>query len=243
MEIVLVTLTLASLAAAAGFGVLAWRSRMEERRRSAARVAALAAAIGGPDSGGSAGGSGRPVPMASMFATAPGSAVGGRPLMRIAIVAALAIALVVAAAMANRDHAQPVAGRADAAPLELVSMRHTRNGRGLTVSGLVRNPPSGAPLTHIAAVVFAFDHSGSFVASGRAALDFTILEPGDESPFVVTVPDVADVGRYRVSFRTEAGLLRHIDRRAAQQVRRPEDNRRPQGLRLPVDGDLRVSVN
>lgn len=237
MDTVLVTLTLASLAAAAGFGVLAWRSQGDARRRSAARVAALAAAIGAADSATLAASDARPVPMSSMFATAPGNAVRGRPLMRIAVVAALAIALVVAAAMANRDHAEPVAGRADAAPLELVSMRHTRDGRTLTVSGLVRNPPSGAPLTQIAAVVFAFDHSGSFVASGRAALDFTILDPGDESPFVVTVPDVADVGRYRVSFRTEAGLLRHIDRRAAQQVRTPE------GLRLPVDGDLQVSVN
>lgn len=222
MDTGLVTLTLASLAAAGGFGVLAWRSRMEAHRRSAARVAALAAAIGGPDPAGYAGGSATPVPMASMFSTAPGSAVRGRPLMRVAIVAALAVALVVAAAMGNRDHAEPVAARADGAPLELVSMRHTRDGGTLRVSGLVRNPHSGARLAQIAAVVFAFDRSGSFVASGRAALDFTILEPGDESPFVVTVPDVADVGRYRVSFRTEAGLLRHIDRRAAQQVRGPE---------------------
>ena len=38
--------------------------------------------------------------------------------------------------------------------------------------------------------------------------------PGDESPFVVTIPNVADVARYRVSFRTEAGTLRHVDRRA-----------------------------
>ena len=243
MDIGILALTLASLAAAAGFGVVAWRSRVDARRRSAARVAALAAAIGAADSVTLAASDSRSVPVTSMFEATSRGAAKGHPLMRMAVVAALAVALVVAAAMANRDHAQPVAARADAAPLELVSMRHTRDGRRLTVSGLVRNPPSGAPLTHIAAVVFAFDHSGSFVASGRAALDFTILEPGDESPFVVTVPDVADVGRYRVSFRTEAGLLRHIDRRAAQQVRRPEDERRPQGLRLPVDGDPRVSVN
>jgi hypothetical protein len=135
--------------------------------------------------------------------------------MRIAIVAALAIALVFIAAMANRNHAQPVAAEADSAPLELVSMRHARAGSTLTVSGLVRNPRTGAPLTRIAAVVFAFDRSGGFVASGQAALDFTTLEPGDESPFVVTVRDVANVGRYRVSFRTETGILRHVDRRAA----------------------------
>jgi len=237
MDTGIFALTLASLAAAAGFGVVAWRSRVDARRRSAARVAALAAAIGAADSVTLAAPESRGVQVTSMFEATSRGAANGRPLIRMAIVAALAIALVVAAAMANRDHARPTAARADAAPLELVSMRHTRDGRKLTVSGLVRNPPSGAPLTHIAAVVFAFDRSGSFVASGRAALDFTILEPGDESSFVVTVPDAADVGRYRVSFRTEAGLLRHIDRRAAQQVRRPE------GLRLPVDGDFPVSVN
>jgi hypothetical protein len=222
VDIVLLTLTVASLAAAAGFGVVVWRSRLEERRRSAARVAALAAAIGGPDSATHSaapdGAGARPVSVTSMFETTSGGAVRGHPLMKMTVVAALAIVLVVIAAMANRDHAQPVAAPADAAPLELVSMRHTRDGSTLTVSGLVRNPRSGAPLTRIAAVVSAFDRGGSFVASGWAALDFTILEPGDESPFVVTVPDVADVGRYRVSFRTEAGILRHIDRRAVLQV-------------------------
>jgi len=222
MEIVLMTLTLVSLAAAAGFGVVAWRSRVEGRRRSAARVAVLAAAIGAADSATPAGEGSRPVRVTSMFETTSGGAVGGRPLMRMTVVAALAIALIVIAAMANRNHAQPVQATADAAPLELVSMRHTRDGSTLTVSGLVRNPRSGAQLTRIAAVVFAFDRSGSFVASGRAALDFTVLEPGDESPFVVTVPDVADVGRYRVSFRTEAGFLRHIDRRAVRNARRPD---------------------
>lgn len=216
MEIMLVTFTLAALAAAAGFGAVVWRSRVEARRRSAARVSALAAAIGGPDPGTHGGAAARPVAVTSMFATTSGGAVRGRPLMRMAVVGALAIALVVIAAMANRNHAEPVAARADAAPLELVSMRHTRDGGTLTVSGLVRNPRAGAPLTRLSAVVFAFDRHGAFIASGRAAVDFTLLEPGADSPFVVTVPDAAGVGRYRVSFRTEAGMLRHTDRRAVQ---------------------------
>jgi hypothetical protein len=76
----------------------------------------------------------------------------------------------------------------------------------------------GTSLTRIDAVVFAFDRTGSFVASGRAALDFTTLAPGDQSAFVVKIPNVADVARYRVSFRTEAGILRHLDRRAAAQL-------------------------
>jgi hypothetical protein len=70
------------------------------------------------------------------------------------------------------------------------------------------------------AVIFAFDRSGNFVASGRAPLEFVSLAPGDESPFRVSVPKIGDVGRYRVSFRTEAGVVRHVDRRRALLARR-----------------------
>ena len=95
-------------------------------------------------------------------------------------------------------------------------MQHTREGRSLTVTGLVRNPRAGVPRANITAVISLFDRSGAVVANGRAALDFTNLAPGDESPFVVKLPDIAGVARYRVSFRTDAGALRHLDRRADQ---------------------------
>ena len=95
-------------------------------------------------------------------------------------------------------------------------MRHEREGRALKVSGLVRNPPAGRRLVRVTAVVIAFDRAGTFLASGRAGVDFTALDPGDESPFVVTIPGAGDVGRYRVSFRTDGGALRHVDRRAEQ---------------------------
>jgi hypothetical protein len=66
--------------------------------------------------------------------------------------------------------------------------------------------------------VFVFDRDGGFVASGRAPLEFNGIAHGDESPFQVTIPDVKDVGRYKVSFRTEAGIVPHVDRRATLQV-------------------------
>jgi hypothetical protein len=84
----------------------------------------------------------------------------------------------------------------------------------LTVTGLVRNGGS-SPTDRLIAVVFLFDRNGDFVASGRAPLEFVALAPGDESPFRVSVPAVGEVGRYRVSFRTEAGGVRHVDRRQA----------------------------
>ena len=221
MDAALITVIVA-VAAAAGFGVVAWRAMDDQRRRSAARVAALASALDVEASGSNSGSpqnrlkDAAPVAVSSMFGTTPGAAVGGRPLIKAAVVGAMTIALVVVVAMANRDHAAPAAASTDGAPLELVSMRHTRDGNTLKVAGLVRNPHAGASVDRIAAVVFAFDRHGTFVTSAQAPLDFIALAPGDESPFVVTLPNVGDVGRYRVSFRTDAGVVRHVDRRAAQ---------------------------
>jgi len=219
MDSVLIVLTCASVAAAAAFGISAWRSRADEARRSAARVAALTAAIDGtePPPPGLAGAAPayEPVAATSMFATAAGAPVQGRPLLRTGVFAALAVAFLVVVAMANRNHTTPSAsaGSPDAM-LELVSMQHTREGRTLTVKGLVRNPRAGVPRSKVSAVVSAFDRWGGFVASNHAGLDFTNLAPGDESPFVVTISNVSGVARYRVSFRTEVGTLRHLDRRA-----------------------------
>lgn len=213
MDALLLTLTVFALAAAAGFAVVAWRVLRDDRLRSAARVASLSAAIDQAAD---------PVPVASMFATTPGSgaSIKGRPLVKAAVMGVMAVIVVVAAAMGSgggegtRQPAGAAAGQD--AMLELMSMRHVREGSTLTVTGLVRNPPAGVQARRVTAVVFAFDRDGGFIGSARAPLDFVVLEPDDESPFVVTLPNAAGVARYRVSFRTEEGLLRHLDRRADQ---------------------------
>jgi hypothetical protein len=237
MDLLLVVLTILSLAAAAGFAVVAWRLQREERHRSAARVAALSSALdaldtldafdapvaadepvsGVPDAALSVAGA-SPVPVASMFRMEPGTSVQGRPLIKAAVVGVMAVFVVVAAAMGNRSTGAAASASVapEQAPLELMSMRHSREGTTLTVTGLVRNPPGGAEARRVTAVVFAFDRNGGFTASGRAALDFVVLEAGDESPFVVTIPNVTEVAKYRVSFRTENGMMRHVDRRAEQ---------------------------
>jgi hypothetical protein len=112
------------------------------------------------------------------------------------------------------------AATADApkAPLELVSLRHERRGGRLAVTGLVRNPAAGAPVEKLAAVVFLFDRQGGFVTSARAEVDFTRLSPGDESPFVINIDASGAVARYRVSFRNEAGVVPHVDRRGEEPV-------------------------
>ena len=98
-------------------------------------------------------------------------------------------------------------------PLELVSLSHARQNEKLAVSGLVRNPVSGKPVERLSAVVFLFDRTGTFVTSSKAHVDFLRLGAGDESPFVVAIDAPATVSRYRVSFRTDDGVVPHIDRR------------------------------
>jgi hypothetical protein len=209
----LLVITIAAVAVAAGLAIYAWRLAHLERLRSKARVSALAAAIEGTSTA--------PAAPSTMFARDPESAVHGRPLLKLAIGFGMAVLIIVLIAMSGGRHdaPAPAAAAADASrdSLELLSMRHDRAADTLTVTGLVRNP--GAPASGaIMAVVFAFDRDGGFVASGRAPLEFATISAGDESPFRVAIPGVKDVGRYRVSFRTDAGVVRHVDRRPTLQV-------------------------
>ncbi len=207
MDWVLFALTVVSLAAAATFAAVTWRLLREDRRRSRARVAALSDMLDEPAAA---------VPVAAMFTTEPGQSLRGRPLIKAAVVGVMAVLVVVYAAMSGNHERPAAAAAAQNAPLELMSMRHARDGASLTVTGLVRNPAAGIEARRVTAVVFVFDRAGGFVTSGRAPLDFVVLEPGGESPFVVTIPNATDVARYRVSFRTETGVVRHVDRRAEQ---------------------------
>ena len=159
-----------------------------------------------------------------MFERAPRSGLQGRPLLKVGVGFAMAVLVIVLIAMSGDRHAPaadaargPLREPSRRSRLELLSMRHARAGDNLTVTGLVRNRGAAAPAS-IAAVVFVFDRDGGFVASGRAPLEFSAIAHGDESPVQVTIPDVKDVGRYKVSFRTEAGIVPHVDRRATLQV-------------------------
>src|SRR6185503_12141980 len=152
MDIVLLTLTTLSLAAAAGFGFLSWRIGREEREREQARIAALAAAMTGPAVRGvflSEADTTAQVAVGSLFESAT-EGLRGRPAIKAAVVAAMVVTIVVGAIIGARisDNAaatttptrhEPIVTNA-VAPLELMSMRHQRQGTTLTVSGLVRNP-------------------------------------------------------------------------------------------------------
>jgi hypothetical protein len=190
------------------FGVLAWKTRRAEQRRSEARVAALAAALDG-------GGSEADAP--AMFMR-PRAGVRRNPILSAAAGVAVTVALVVGAAMATRQSANPASSAARTpsdAPLELLAMRDVRDRDTLTISGLVRNARRGSEVDHVTAVVVAYGRDGHSLGTAKAPLEVPRLRPGEESPFVVSLPGMTGVQRYRVTFRGSGGVVRHIDRRAA----------------------------
>ena len=167
-----------------------------------------------------------PVPVGGdLFATAEPSSAGGPRVLALALAATMVVAIVAAlwwlGGARATDEGRMVAARM--APLELVSLRHTKQNDALTITGLVQNPKDGRDLTHVTAVAFVFDQSGEFIGSGRAELEFTRLAPGAESPFQITIANAGNVGRYRIGFRTEdGGVLGHVDRRPSASAERPE---------------------
>jgi len=102
-----------------------------------------------------------------------------------------------------------------AQPLGLVSLSHEQAPDGsLVISGVVRNPPDSIARERLFAAASLVDAAGALVATARAPLDFTMLAPGDESPFVVRIAAANGVARYRIGFRDAQGqAVAHIDRR------------------------------
>lgn len=142
----------------------------------------------------------------------------------LAIAAALIFVIVLAGGyltvFGGRSPATSAAATTTAAPapLELVSLRHERRAGRLAVTGLVRNPALGSPMSKLSAVVFLFDQKGGFISSAKSDVDFVTLSPGDESPFVIAVDAPGTVARYRVSFRTDSGIVPHVDRRGQEPI-------------------------
>jgi hypothetical protein len=221
----LLLLTITSMLVALVMSAVAWRASSEERRRSDARVAALATAIHATvdldlrrpvhavaaDAGVATG--------QDLFTPASSAKTAGSRWGIALAAGGLVMATVAAAAIVFSSDTPAVstasapAAAAATAPLELVALAHERDGDSLTVRGVVRNPPSGTEMDRLVAVVFLFDRDGGFITSGRAALESSALIPGGESTFVVTVPATAEVGRYRVSFRTDDRVISHVDKR------------------------------
>jgi hypothetical protein len=215
----LATVALISAVVAAGMTTVVVRMVWLERRRSAARVAALSAEIHG----------GAVDDFAPRDDVQPAAEpIGGQPpsqrivIGSIAVLGAVAAMLLAVGTTRYRTAAdvQPGASAPQAATaaqaLELVALDHEASDDHLTVRGVVRNPAHGSAMDHLTAVVLLFNQQGRFLTSGRVPVETTALEPGAEATFVITVPGAADVGRYRVSFRTDDRVVPHVDRRRSR---------------------------
>ena len=217
MDVLLIATAALSLILAIGMGLMLFKVLNDERRRSDARVAALAAAASHIE-----------LPLAPPVQEPPAAppvasradlfaaADAGSPWPRRAAVAAcLAAVLALAGYALLSSRAATAQAVTPAAPLELLALKHTQEGTTLTISGTVRNPRGGAAQQQVFASAVLFAPDGSFLTSGRAALDFTTLAPGDESPFVISVPVTGTVSRYRIGFRgADGSVIAHVDRRA-----------------------------
>ena len=239
MTALLVIVTLASLALAGALLVYVLKLSREERDRSEARAAALAELLEAqapsepvqlrdlePSPHVERKSAFRLEPAeaadrsrtADLFASATADPAREHPMRRL-LAPAIGVAIVGLALTSvylwNRPAAVQQTAEAAAPPLELVTLRHQRQGDTLVITGLVRNPPNATAITGLVAVAFAFDKQGGFLTSGRSVLDFPQLKAGEESPFSITIPEAGGVGRYRVSFRTDAGIVPHVDHRSA----------------------------
>jgi hypothetical protein len=220
MDFVLVSITALSLILALAMGVVLFTVLREDRQRSDARVAALAAASARFDLPlGSRDAELLPEPDQIVRTANDLFAVNAEPSpwwRRLGVAAALAVVIsAVGYVLLPARTAAPSAAAAPAVPLELLSLSHTQQPSGLTISGTVYNPRGATPVSQVFAAAVLFGPEGNFLTSARASLDFTTLRPGEESPFVVTIPVAGVVARYRVGFRAADGsVIAHVDRRA-----------------------------
>ncbi len=223
METLLLVVTVVSMALAVSMAAIAWRLTRDARVRSSARVAALKAAAGGdawiePSRTGDVlpiPPQEAPAPAVEQLFAAPDEPAGVSRQRGLAWAAAVLLVVLAAAGFSMSSNAPDTATHGgETVPLQLLALRHERAGALVNVSGLVRNPKDGAAVERLTAVVFLFDGEGAFLTSARASVDFLRLGPGDDTPFVIATPAPPSAARYRVSFRTDAGILPHVDLRA-----------------------------
>ena len=225
--------TAVAIAVAAAAVITLFAAFREERRRSEARVDALRLMAGSPSGSSEILDELQIAPIDAGDLAIDDDASAARPMFgdapqpspwgHRAAAAVVMLAIVATAGYVLIPRRQAAAGAAAsaapvtaAAPLELLSLRHSHEEGRLVITGLVQNPRAGGTLTRVVATAFLFGADGTFLASGRAPLDFSTLAAGDESPFVVSVPVTTAVARYRIGFRGEDGrVIAHVDRRAA----------------------------
>ena len=128
--------------------------------------------------------------------------------------AAVAVGTVLVAAVSLATRAPgPRDQTAAAAPVELLSLDHRKQGDYLAVSGSLRNPPGGQERAKLSITATVFDRTGAVIGTGQTPLPVTVLPPGGETAFTISLPDADQINRYRVSFMEDQASLPHVDRR------------------------------
>jgi len=210
----LIALILPLLVAVVVLGTIVWRLVRLDRQRSDVRTALLASAI---DDSENLAAFSEPGDARLLIHFAPEARPA--PATRTILWAAGGLAVLLSAALllAGRSSSRPDPGvdaRATASSsIELLSMRHARDGDTLIVSGLVRNR-SASSTPDLTVVVSALGRDGEAAARGASRLDPLVLEPGKETPFRVSVTGARDLGRYRVAFVAGNRIVPHLDRRS-----------------------------
>ena len=130
--------------------------------------------------------------------------------------AAVAVGTVLVAGVSLADRTPgPRDPTAAAVPVELLSLDHRRQGDYLAVSGSLRNPPGGKERAKLSITATVFDRTGAVVGTGQTPLPVTVLPPGSDTAFTISLPDADEINRYRVSFMEGRVSLPHVDRRHA----------------------------
>jgi hypothetical protein len=236
MESLLVVVLVVALLMAVAMSVFAWRVLRRDRERTDIRVARLRALAAPPapepdfqpalipehehryESGFSNG------DLFTASAPAPAGTHWGMTVLVVVVFMTIGAGSAYGLYGSGPKISWPVGAFASVAvspsPLELVSLSHRREpGGDFVVTGLVRNPVDGRATQGLVAVVYLFDAEGQYFTSGKSPIDVSALAPGDQSPFLIRLSNIAKVSRYRVGFRLgDDGVYAHVDRRGAPLV-------------------------
>lgn len=228
MESLLVVVLVVALLVAVAMCVFAWRVLRRDRERSDVRIARLramaASTTTGPEPDIRFEADDEPEivhqPSSGLFAAPEPAAAGprwGTFALVVIVCMSIGAGTVYGLYGSGKSFVWPTlsASSAEASPLELLSLTHRRDpGGDFIVTGLVQNPLNGRTTSGLVAVVYLFDAQGEYFASGKAAIDLPALAAGDQSPFLIRLPNITTVSRYRLGFRmSNGGVYAHVDRR------------------------------
>lgn len=228
MESLLVVVLVVALLVAVAMCVFAWRVLRRDRERSDVRIARLrtmaASTTTGPEPDIRFDADDEPEivhqPGSGLFAAPEPAAVGprwGTFALVVIVCMSIGAGTVYGLYGSGKSFAWPTlsASAPAASPLELLSLTHRRDpGGDFVVTGLVQNPLNGRTTSGLVAVVYLFDAQGEYFASGKAPIDLPALAAGDQSPFLIRLPNITKVSRYRLGFRmSDGGIFAHVDRR------------------------------